>query len=134
MSSTRMAVVLRRDLNMPAGLLAAQATHTAMLFIQEALIQRRHEGEGGSYSLEIHMEEAEWLKQPYLAVLAVDTPEELTVIKKMAEDEHLPVRVWQDVIPSKVLDGRVLQCVVGISIGPADSDALRKVTGTLPLY
>jgi peptidyl-tRNA hydrolase len=129
-----MAIVVRRDLNMPPGLLAAQVLHVGMLFVQDSWKVCRHELGEDRYSLEFEPGECEWIQQPYVAVLGVDTPEELAAVQKMGEDEKLPVRVWKDVIPSKVLEGRVLECVVGISIGPADSDRIRKATGTLPLF
>ena len=141
MASTRMAIVVRRDLRMPSGLLAAQVLHVGMLFVQD-MVENRSSGshepknpnvEGGPYLMATETE-VDWIMTPYVAVLAVDTPEELAAVQKMAEDEKLPVRVWKDVVPSKVLEGRVLECVVGISIGPADSDQIRKATGTLPLY
>ena len=132
MANMRMAVVVRRDLQMSPGLLSAQVAHIASLFVQEAEKGRKH-GKG-PYSLDFSMDEVEWIRDPYIAILAVDLPEELAVVIKAAKDEKLPVREWHDVIPSKVLDGRVLQCLVGISIGPTESDTLRKITGTLPLY
>ena len=144
MSNTRMVCVVRRDLQMTPGLLAAQVTHIAMGFIKQKaeLDFVHHAGElkefkktypkhGAMMFLPV---EADWIKEPYIAVLAVNTPEELAVILRMAQDEKLPVHEWRDVIPSIVLEGRVLDCLVGIALGPCDSDSLRKVTGTLPLY
>lgn len=126
-----MAIVVRRDLNMTPGLLAAQVLHIGMEFIRQKGVEQI--APDGLRTV-FNMTESEWITAPYVAVLAVDTPEELGTLQKMAEDEKLPVRFWKDVIPSKVLEGRFLDCVVGISIGPADADAIKKVTGTLPLF
>lgn len=141
MSNLKMSVVIRRDLNMAPGLLAAQVLHAGMSFIQSNVKNGSPVKEDGEYpgspagmSTIFNVNQSEWIIQPYVAVLGVDTPEELYEVIKMAKLEGLPVHEWKDVIPSKVLEGRVLECLVGISIGPADSDALRKVTGTLPLY
>jgi peptidyl-tRNA hydrolase len=133
MSSTRMVIVVRRDLNMTPGLLASQVSHISMRFLYEAWMSRRHE-KGDHYDVEFSLVEGAWIEQPYLAVLAVDTPEELELVRQMAVAEGLDPLIWKDVIPSKVFEGRVLECIVGIAIGPADSDKLRLVTGTLPLY
>lgn len=144
MSNTRMVIVVRRDLNMTPGLLAAQAIHTAMGFIQERIKEdiiphalntlSKKNPYLDHQAVAFSNLEIDWIKQPYVTVLAVDTHEELEAVQKMVEDAGLPHHPWDDVIPSKVLEGRVLECFVGLSIGPADSDALRKVTGTLPLY
>lgn len=133
MSSVRMSIVVRRDLQMSPGLLSAQVLHIGMEFIRQkhASTDPNVFSDNKMYFEPIQLE---WVWDPYVAVLGVDTPEELEYIQKRAKDEGLPVMVWRDVIPSKVLDGQVLKCVVGIAIGPADSDKLRLVTGTLPLY
>ena len=144
MSNTKLVVVVRRDLNMSPGLLAAQVSHIAMQFVRvhaefdliphalETLSKKKpykdHE------AIAFTKKEVEWIKQPYIAVLAVDTPEEMHEIEKAAKADGLQTHQWSDVIPSKVLEGRVIDNWVGLSIGPDDSDALRKVTGTLPLY
>ena len=132
MSNTKMVVVVRRDLNMPPGLLAAQAMHIGMEFIRrKSWTPKKGEAE---HIVSFNKVETEWFAQPYVSVLAVNTPEELDFVYKSAKNERLHAVEWLDVIPSEVLSGQVLECRVGISIGPADSDALRKVTGTLPLY
>lgn len=75
----------------------------------------------------------DWLREPYVSVLAVNIPEELEIIRA-AVSANLSVYVWKDVIPSEMLENKVIECVVGIAIGPADSDELRLITGNLPLY
>ena len=142
MSNTRMVVVVRRDLQMSPGLLAAQVLHIGMGFIQEHAKYdfTRHGGEREAKMYRKHGTmmilpvEAEWIEQPYVAVLAVDTPEELDEVAKSVKGYKLPIHEWHDVIPSKVLEGRFLNCLVGISIGPAAADALKQAAGTLPLY
>ena len=133
MSSTRMAVVVRRDLQMTPGLLAAQVLHAGMMFVAKGNRQR-HKKDDEAYLVEFSGTQMDWINEPYVAVLAVDTKEELELVSKMAIEEKLAVHAWHDVIPSKVFDGRVLECFVGVSIGPVDADRLRKVVGTLPLY
>jgi peptidyl-tRNA hydrolase len=129
---------------MTPGLLAAQVSHISMLFLQKHVeldlvphaletLSKKSPYHGWE-AVALRPVEVEWIKQPYIAVLAVDNFEELLEVSKMAKSEGLPVVQWSDPIPSKVLEGRVIDCLVGISIGPADSDALRKATGTLPLY
>lgn len=133
MSNIKMDIVVRRDLNMSPGLLAAQVLHIGMEFIRKKMIIKDIKPETVR-DISFTEDESEWIPTPYVCVLAVDTPEELQIIMERAKAEGLLVCEWRDVIPSKVLDGQVIECLVGISIGPDDSDALRKVTGKLPLF
>ena len=133
MANLRMAVVVRRDLQLTPGLLAAQVAHISALFVQKAM-RRHHKTNDDLILVELTGTQIDWINEPYIVILACETPEELAVITKMAQDEKLPVHEWKDVIPSTVLEGRVLDCLVGIAIGPSDSDQLKKVTGMLPLY
>jgi len=133
MANIKMSVVVRRDLNLPPGLLAAQALHIGMEFIRQKHADPNPEV-FSNHRMQFTPSELEWIWEPYVAILAVNTPEELREVIKMAKAEGLPVNEWTDVIPSEIFQGRVFKNLVGISIGPADSDALRKVTGTLPLY
>jgi peptidyl-tRNA hydrolase len=119
-----MSIVIRRDLNMSPGLLSAQVLHTGMEFIRIGTINPQ----------EFTAIEREWITSPYVSVLAVDTPEELQIIKEEAISAGLRVLEWEDTIPCSVLIGKFIKCVVGISIGPDDFDAIKRITGNLPLY
>jgi peptidyl-tRNA hydrolase len=125
MSNTRMVIVVRRDLNMPSGLLAAQTLHTGMEFIRAKIA-------GGNFCFD--NTEKEWVLEPYVSVLAVDTPEELEIVAAEAAAANLTIHRWEDTVPSNVLKGRFLKCLVGISIGPSDADRIKVIAGTLPLY
>lgn len=117
-------IVVRRDLNMTPGLMAAQVAHINDGWQRAALT---HE-DGYEYSIE----EIEWAKAPYVNVLAVDNKEELLMIIEKAEAANLKVYQWRDVIPSENLKCNMEDILVGCSVGPADFDKLRLITGTLP--
>lgn len=63
----------------------------------------------------------------------METPEELAVIVQRAKAKGLKVYVWKDTIKSEILD-TYLECEVGCSIGPADDELLKQVTGQLSLF
>ena len=143
MSNTRHVVVVRKDLDLSPGLLAAQVAH-----ISDAFMRTRIE-DGSFVSALVNVaapvndkdkivakfskEEMEWMKQPYISVLAVNNGEELQEIVTEAKREGLVVHEWSDVIPSEILK-RPIRVKVGISIGPDDFDKLKMVTGNLPLF
>jgi peptidyl-tRNA hydrolase len=132
MSNTRHTVVIRRDLNLVPGLLAAQVAHISDAWMRERMLNKPPKG-NVNWSKEVTPMEKEWLSQPYLSVLAVNTGEELDIIRQEAIEAGLKVYVWEDVIPSEVLQ-RAIRVTVGISIGPDDFDRIKMVTGNLPLY
>jgi len=123
MSNIRHTVVIRKDLNMTEGLIAAQVAHISDAFMREKIRD----------DIEFSNEELEWMKDPYISVLAVDNAEELWHIIKEAEDADIPVHSWRDLLPSKNLNRNIPDVLVGCSIGPADHDQVKAITDTLPL-
>ena len=120
--NVRHVVVVRKDLQMSPGLLAAQVAHISDQFLRQRALE----------SAKFSALEKEWCKEPYITVLAVNTKEELQEVAKRASDARLSVKEWNDtlVMPTLALPLRVF---VGISIGPDDSDKLKAVTNDLPL-
>jgi len=140
MSNTRLTVVVRKDLQMPAGLLAAQVAHMADAFTRKNVLdafaeelanpRKAKKSIGkifGCYDLE-------WMKEPYLSVLGVQCYEDLCDIYDHVKREKLPCHRWDDTIPSPTFEGKAIKAFVGLSIGPADFDAIKMVTNGLDLY
>lgn len=123
MANTRHVIVIRKDLNMSAGLMAAQVAH-----ISDAFMRDRIENEKPFSD-----EELSWMKTPYIAVLSVDNFEELNIIMEEAKNDNLLTYEWSDLMYSTNLNRAMPQTVVGCSIGPADSDKIKSITGNLPL-
>lgn len=123
MANTRLTCVVRKNLQLPEGLLAAQVSHIADGWMRKRIL------DGQPFSLE----EKSWMIQPYISILAVDTLEELEYIYKDAVSKNLPVYKWEDLVPSKILK-KSIRVFVGISIGPSDFDNIKEVTAILPLF
>jgi len=147
MSNMRLTVVVRKDLNMTAGLLSAQVAHMGDAFMRKAINERL--GEHTKHGLEIPLDptpdtktcpdlftldELEWIRDPYLTVLAVNCYEDLVDLYKGVQDQKLPCHKWEDVIPSPTFKAEAIKAFVGMSIGPADADAIKMVTNGLELY
>ena len=125
MANTRLTVVVRKDLNMPAGLLAAQVAHMGDAFMRYKIT--------GGETFKAH--EKEWMVSPYIAVLAVNSYEDLVEIYNHVKKEKLPCHKWEDVIPSPTFGmDKPIKAFVGLSIGPEDADKIKIVTGGLELY
>lgn len=114
--------VIRRDLNMPVGLVASQVAHIVKGF----MIKRILDGK------DFTNDELEWMRKPYLNILAVDNLEELNIVIGLAKDAGIQVNPWIDTIPSTNLKRVMDNVLVGASFGPDDMDRLKIATGTLP--
>ena len=119
----RHTVVIRTDLNLSRGLMSAQVAHIQDAFMRELLWDKK----------EPNMDQANWIKHPYLSVLAVDNPEELKILIAEAKEQGIDVHEWRDLIPSKNLNRSMPDVLVGASFGPTDMDRIKAITGTLPL-
>lgn len=127
MANIRQVVVIRRDLNMTPGLIAAQVAHIGDAWMRKRILFDTQQ------NCDWLDHEIEWMRDPYISVLAVDNPEELDIVCEEAEDAGLKVNVWSDLIPSVNLKRNMTNTTVGCSIGPDDFDKIKAITGNLPL-
>lgn len=131
MANIRHTVVVRKDLMLSPGLLAAQVAHISDQFMRIKLVEIVKMGKNPpSWSVN----EEEWMNAPYLSVLAVNCVEDLNAVMEHAISCGLQVMEWSDTIPSPTFPDRAIKVRVGISIGPADFDKIKIVTGALKLY
>jgi len=110
-------IVVRRDLGMGTGKLAAQVAHAAVMGAEKTKHARR-----------------EWFDEWYTmgqakVVVKVQSMEELVEVRKRAESLHLPVVQVHDSGLTQIPPG-TSTC---IGIGPAPSDMIDKVTSGLKL-
>jgi len=122
--NVKLACVIRTDLGMSPGLLAAQACHINDEWIRRRVLQK----------LPFSEPELQWLSGPVISVLAVNIPEELDQLILKAKENRVNYHIWKDTIPSKIFAGQFLELVVGVSFGPDDDEKVKQITGTLPLY
>jgi len=110
----KLALVVRTDLGMGRGKIAAQVAHAAVI---AALSSR-------------DADLAAWLGegQPKV-VLKVPSGERLLDVARQALDGGLPVEVVHDAGRTQVAPGTATCC----AIGPADSERVDRVTAGLPL-
>jgi PTH2 family peptidyl-tRNA hydrolase len=113
--SVKLALVVRTDLGMGKGKIAAQAAHAAVAAVL-------HTYGTGTF--------AAWLRegQPKV-VLRVTGAEELERIREAAATAALPVEVVHDAGRTQVAPGTATCC----AIGPASTEAIDEIVGTLPL-
>jgi len=110
-------IIVRRDINMGTGKIAAQVAHAAVMGAEKVKTSRR-----------------EWFKAWFTAgqakvVVKVKNIEELMAVRKRAEELNLPVVQVQDSGLTQIPSGTIT-CV---GIGPAPSNLIDKVTFELKL-
>lgn len=110
-------IIVRKDLKMGVGKIAAQVAHASLLAAEKSKKMNK----------ELFIE---WFnKGQAKIVLKVNTLEELLNIKEKAEELKLPTEIVQDKGLTQLEEGTIT-C---LGIGPADEELIDKVTGNLKL-
>jgi peptidyl-tRNA hydrolase, PTH2 family len=110
----KLALVVRTDLGMGRGKIAAQVAHAAVTAVLESR----------------DADVAAWISQGQpKVVLKVATGEELLALARQARAEGLLAEIIHDAGRTQVEPGTVTCC----AIGPADSERVDRVTAGLPL-
>lgn len=144
MANIGQTIIIRTDLfDLPQdmGLLAAQVAHIHFEMTRKILNKNyiaKEQFIGIELPNEVVETEAfiEWMNQPYLFVKRVPNAEGLRHFWKLAQEAKLPTAEWRDTVYvrfSSTMKQAFKDTLVGISIGPADSDRIRTVVGDLPL-
>lgn len=129
---TKQVIVIRKDLKMRKGKIAAQATHaTKLMLLQYA----EFDEEGFSLDFNKFGEHAEafkfWISDKFTtAVVSVDSENEFLDIEKRAKEKGLIVAKIRD---SGKTEFHGVPTLTALSIGPASIEAFEGVTDKLKL-
>lgn len=111
-------IVLRSDIRMSPGKAAAQASHAAVSSAEEA---RRNYPSWWK----------EWMESGQCKiVLRVNSEAELIELERKAREMRLPTALISDMGLTELEPGTI----TALGIGPAPSNLIDKITGSLPLY
>ena len=110
----KQAIVVRTDLDLSPGKLAAQVAHASVYAADRA--------DEGVYEA--------WLESPAKIVLAGEDESHLRRLRDRATAEGLPVSLVSDAGRTEVNAGTT----TALAVGPASSDAVDSITGDLALY
>lgn len=138
MSNVRQTILIRTDLKLKTGLLAAQVAHLHMEQVRQILTAQDKDAITIDFSAmgEVGADLQEWLNTPYIFVHGVPNKEALDYFAQVAREKKIIVTNWSDTIFlefSKKQKVALPQVLVGIVLGPTDSDKIRSVIGDLPL-
>jgi len=119
-------IVIRKDLKMRKGKTCAQAAHASMkVFLDRGIIK------DSVFQVGLTPEMQEWLVGLYTKICVyVNSEEELLAIYKQSVAVNLPIALVRDAGLTEFHGVPTYTC---IAIGPAEAEAIDKITGNLPL-
>lgn len=133
MSSPKMVIVVRKDLNMRKGKIAAQAAHAAVGAILKLMdtTEKLHCNIKTIMYLKNGML-AQWLDGKFTKICVyVNSEQELLEIQADANDYYINSCLIKDAGDTEFNGVPTYTC---IALGPDNPEYLDKVTGDLPLY
>lgn len=123
-------IVLRRDLNMRKGKMAAQAAHASMGELL-ARAQREATATGGRLTIDLDEDHWGWLQGRFAKiVVAARDLEHLLQIKRDADAAGLPTCLIQD---AGFTEFGGVPTYTTLAVGPARPERLDPITGSLQL-
>lgn len=128
-------IVVRTDLNMRKGKIAAQACHASLkVFLDRSQIQAYSVNEVMQYDLVVNNlteQMVEWIKESFTKiVVGCKTEEDIYRLARKAEELHIPYAVIVDNGFTEFQGNRTTTC---IAIGPDNSDKIDLLTGDYSL-
>lgn len=129
---TKQVLVVRKDLNMRKGKIAAQCAHASLKVLVDNISHKKDLKKGATeITIRLTAEMDAWLSGSFAKICVyVESEEELLRIYNNAKEAGLPASIITDAgrtefhgIPTKTV----------IAIGPASIGKIDKITGHLPL-
>lgn len=127
MIETKQVIVVRKDLNMRKGKIAAQVAHASMKF----LIDNNESDRGDELVIRLTPTEALWINDKFTkVVVGVDSEEALKTLIFKAELQGIEVH---SIIDSGKTEFNGIPTLTCAAFGPWESSDLDKITGNLKL-
>lgn len=126
--NTKQVIVIRKDLNMRKGKIAAQAAHASM----KALLDLGIKDKAGIRIPFINDAMIEWLNGAFKKICVyVNSEEKLINLYNKAEEKRL---IRSIIIDNGLTEFHGVPTKTCIAIGPECSEVLDEITGDLPLF
>lgn len=131
MERIKQVIVVRKDLKMRAGKMAAQVAHASSMFMAEALDARLRNPDSNALSY-LSDEDVKWLQDGLSTKIVVGVPDlaSLMLVIEKARDADLYVYEQWDEGLTEFHGQRTLTC---IAIGPHKARYIDPITGDLEL-
>ncbi|MFW6226237.1 MAG: aminoacyl-tRNA hydrolase [bacterium] len=134
MMMNKQVIVVRKDLNMRKGKIAAQVAHAAMkVFLDRGRLHPASDPHKYAVLeiLDITQEMAEWVDGAFTKiVVGVNSEQEIYDLANKAKQENIPYAIIIDNGFTEFSGNKTTTC---IAIGPDNSEKINKITGDLEL-
>ena len=136
MSETKQVIVIRKDLNMRKGKIAAQAAHASMKVLLEQMSTLYLGGHTKGRSITLLLPEGtaiyDWLSGKFKKICVyVNSEQELLDIYQKAKDNNVISTLVTD---SGLTEFNNVPTNTCIAVGPDFDEVIDKITGHLPLF
>lgn len=126
--STKMVIVMRKDLNMRKGKMCAQASHASMKVFFDKI---HHYTEDGCVIMNLSPDMISWMQGIFTKiVVGCDTERDLFDVIAAARDANLPAALITDCGATEFNGVPTHTCV---AVGPAEAEVIDKITGGFKL-
>lgn len=135
MANIRQTILVRQDLHLPLGLMAAQVAHLHMERMRNLFLEAHTKVPPIPPILNTFPDDEEWMQDPYLFVHGVPNREALHYFMNEAKEKCV-ITPWSDTIYidiSPTQKKAFENVLVGVTLGPCDSDIIKTIIGDLPL-
>lgn len=132
-TTIKQVLVLRKDLNMRKGKMAAQASHASMAPLFGRSLAKKETNPDGTTTLSftINADQLYWFETfSAKIVVGVGSEQELMEVLEHAQQLGLPVSLIQD---AGLTEFGGVPTYTAVGIGPAQAELIDKVTGNLSL-
>lgn len=140
-NSVKQIMVVRKDLNMRKGKIAAQAAHSSSNVFFDRMAKVKNPGIGNNpkpdiagnqlYVMEVSPEMALWLEGDRAKIcVSAQNEEELLLVYEKAKEAGLPCALITDLGKTEF---HGVPTNTAVSIGPGDAEKIDRITGHLPL-
>lgn len=120
-------IVVRKDLHMRMGKVAAQCSHASM----KVFFDRMYISNSNEYILKITPEMIEWIEGLFTKIcVSVDSLDELMEIYEEATANQIPTSLIED---SGLTEFNNVKTITCCAIGPDHEEKINKITGHLQL-
>jgi PTH2 family peptidyl-tRNA hydrolase len=133
---TKQVIVMRKDLNMRKGKIAAQAGHAVMWSLLDySNISISESGDLYTYTITVHKKSSlpldNWIFGDYKKIcVSVNSEREIFDICEKAKEQGIPFHIQYD---NGLTEFKGVKTVTCCAIGPGNSDIIDAITGHLPL-
>jgi len=131
-TKTKQVLIVRKDLNMRKGKIAAQAAHASLMIFSQNAVISGSESPQAMFQCFLSPAAVKWFADSFAKICVyVNSEEELEAVYRQAMEAGLPAALCVD---NGLTEFGGVATKTVVAIGPDYSEKIDKITGELPLF